>query len=365
MPDWAKIADSALALARGEPDEVGWLRWIDDRLASDKVPPMPRWWSETLTDFYRSGKPEFAGLIGMRGTKSYQMCKVAVAESLLRPRKVAPGTPLVWGIYSVDMHEANGRAATLKAFLQCLGLRETARGESIDGGSFRHTGGANGRSSLDVLDAEGHEVSFRIAPASSGGASGYTGVGIVCDELDLWRDSNGSNPAAEVLSVLSARLIGQRGARMYRVSAPFAEHSPHTKDVRQGDTEAQFVARLGEHGGRRDEEARGALRRYFERRAANAETRSKREQLSGYASDKRLTEPADPLDYRIPTWVARDDNLDEIMVDCWRRAARDAGKEGFDPLEFLFARFGARPTGSTGEKMFDRVLLDAAMQRSA
>lgn len=385
MPDVAKMKVAAAELAlcetcemtgtdrhgvpcacrgKGWPEEWGWFRWLERRIGLPGVgaPPVSRWWGWALREFWVSGKPELAALVGMRGTKSHTMCRVAVAEALFRERKPVLGTDLVWGIYSCDMHEANGRASTLTALLGALGFSEATTRATVESGSYFRAGGS-GRSSISTYDVTGNPIEFRISPATSGGASGYTGIGITCDELDLWKGGDGNSNAAEVLSVLGPRLFGQTGARMYRISAPFSETSPHTRDVRQGDNDAQHVARLGVDGAKRDDAAREALALMFEDRARGSGKRGERERYGSYASDARLREKASPDDYRIPTWVARDGDLAEVMRDCWMRAAKDAGADGSDPLALLFARFGARPYGATGSRLIDPMLIDRAARQ--
>ncbi len=367
--DRAKLIEQAAALRAGGcpadrpcercPEEWGWFRWIEQRIGED-APPVSRWWGWTLHEFWTSGAPELAALVGMRGTKSHTVCRVAVAESLFRERHPVLGTDLVWGIYSCDMHEASGRASTVAALLGAIGLQQVDRRDALDASAFFRSGAQGGRTTISTFDLHDEPIEFRIAPATSGGASGYTGIGITCDELDLWKGGDGHSNANEVLSVLSPRLFGQHGAHLYRVSAPFAENSPHTRAVRDGDSEIQHVARLGPAGARRDQEARAAIARMFEDRARASDRRDDRDRFGAYAKDPRLAERADPLDYRIPTWVARDGDVDEIVRDCWSRAARDAKKDGSDPLALMFARFGARPLGATGGRMFDPIALDRA-----
>lgn len=359
MADLKQARAEAAALAGDVAPEWGWFRWLERRIIERDQPEVSQWWRDTVRAFYASGADELAALVGMRGTKSHTACRLAVAEALFRERTPVLGTDLVWGVYSCDLPEANGRATTIAALLGVVGMTEVDKRDKVSPGTFFRSGALGGRTTIATYDLSGNAIEFRIAPATTGGASGYTGIGLTCDELDLWRDGDGANPASQVLSVLRPRLFGQKGARVYRISAPFAETSPHTRAVRRGDTEGQCVARLGTWGAERDEAARAILAEMFRDRSRRGSQRDRR-RFAAYAEDARLFERASADDYRIPTWVARDGDLSDLMLDCWKRAADDAAEDGSDPLAMLFARFGARPYGATGMRLIDPILLDRA-----
>lgn len=373
MPDWAKSRDEARSLAPGEPEECAWLLWIEARLASEGYRPIPAWWAEAYRAFWRSGKRQMVSSVGRRGTKSSSNMRVAVVETLFRKRRPEPGTELHWPILSCDLTEAGGRFSTLRQMLVAIGLREVDKQDKVDGGSFFATSNNFGRGRILLWDADGHAVEFRTSPASITGVSGFTALGGTCDEVDLWRDSStGANPAGAVFEMLRPTLKGQKGAHLYAFSAPFGERGPHTVMARQGDTELQHVSRLGEFGARLDNEARRGLARYFGEKATTSALTSDRQRYATYANDRRLDERADPNDVAIPSWVANPTNADGegpdpvgAVLECFSLASGEAGREGGDPLLELLARYGARPYAAGGHRLFDPVLLDAAMQRSA
>lgn len=376
VPDWKRTREEAGNLAPDEP-EWSWLLWLEARLASEtKVPwrPMPMWWQRAYRDFWRSGKRQMTGSVGRRGTKSSSNCRVAVCESIFRPRRPEPGTELAWPFMSCDMAEANGRFKTLEALLAAIGLRAVDRAADLDIGTFWATKpNQYGRSKIMLLDADDHPIEFRIMPATVEGASGYTAIGATCDELDLWHDKDGNaNPAPTVLKMLRPTLKGQRGAHLYAFSAPFGERGPHTEMVRKGDTDLQHVARLGRDGAALDQAARAALSDLFAERAATARSPEERDRYVSYAADRRLLEAADPDAFHIPSWVANpsDENGDGpdpagAIRECYALAADEAGRDGADALLELLARYGARPYAAGGWRLYDPVLLEAAAQRPA
>lgn len=375
MPDWKRVREAAGNLAPDEP-EWGWLLWLESRLASETANPwrpMPPLWTRLYRDFWRSGRRQMAGSVGRRGTKSSSNCRVAVCESILRPRRVEPGTDLAWPFMSCDMAEANGRFKTLKALLSAIGLRAVERAADLDVGTFWPTQpNQYGRSKIMLLDADEHPFDFRIMPGTIDGASGYTALGATCDELDLWHDkATNANPAGQVLEMLRPTLKGQRGAHIYAFSAPFGERGPHTALVRRGDTDLQHVARLGRDGAALDEAARRALADMFAARASSDPSADERARYARYATDARLREAADPASTAIPSWAANptDENGDGpdpagAIRECYALAA-GAAEDGADPFIELLARYGARPHAAGGHRLFDAVVLDAAARREA
>lgn len=376
VPDWKKVREAAGNLAPDEP-EWGWLLWLESRLASETANPwrpMPTLWARLYRDFWRSKKRQMVASVGRRGTKSSSNCRVALCESILRPRRPEPGTELAWPFMSCDMAEANGRFKTLKALLSAVGLRQVDRVSDLDIGTFWPTQpNQYGRSKIALLDADDHPIEFRIMPGTVDGASGYTAIGATVDELDLWHDkATSSNPALVVLEMLRPTLKGQRDAHIYAFSAPFGERGPHTTLVRKGDNDLQHVSRLGADGAAADEEARRALASLFAERARTAASSEERAQYTRYAADERLLEKASAAATAIPSWAANptDENGDGpdpggAIRECYSLAAGAAANDSLDPLLELLARYGARPYAAGGHRLFDQVVLDAAVKRVA
>lgn len=381
VPKWTDVVDGARRLADAEavrlgapvPDEYGWLLWLDARMGSETrsdggtgEPPTTLWWRSALLDFWRSEAPFFAAAVGIRGTKSTTIIKTSFTELILRPRLAVLDQVAVWGVMSANTAEANQRCDTIGRLMRGVGLGEVAKAEDVAEGRYAASVSvATGRSHFTTLDAAGNKVRIMISPPTKGAASGWTGAGFFADELALWQDEKGNNPASEVLTLAHGRLYGQRGAHGYHVSVPMGPRDPLSTMIANAEAsgvDGLHVARLGELGARRDHEARAALRAHFQRLAVKAPTATARTTASRYADDKRLAEDADPMATRIPTWAARDGEPGEEIKECWRLSSLKltSGEEGGDPIDVLFARYGARPAGDVGKRLFSPAIIEQA-----
>ncbi len=370
VPDWSGMLDGSKRLANGEPEEYGWLLWLDAMMSNEKrangegEPPVTPWWRGCLLDFWRSGAPFLAAAVGIRGTKSTTIVKTSVMECLCRERAAVLDQVAAWGIMSADTAEANQRCDTIKKILCSIGLREVAKQDDVSAETFAASiNVGTGRSHFTAIDARGNRIRWAISPPTKGAASGWTGAGFFADELDLWRDGDGQNPAADVLTLAHGRLHGQRGAHGYHVSVPMGPRAPLSTMIEEAEksgTDGLHVARLGELGARRDAQARAWLREHFRKRALAAVNASQRGTTTRYAEDKRLSEDADPMATRIPTWAARAGDPGEEIKECWRLASLKltSGEAGGDPLDVLFARYGARPVGDLAKRLFSPAIIE-------
>lgn len=364
--DLKDIREAAKVLGGDDPEDWGWLLWLDARLASDGEPPVTPWWRWALLDFWRSGRPFFAALKGQRATSSTTVAKCLVPGTLLRERSVVLGQQIACLLMSAGTAEANQRRNVIKKALGTFGLREVDRREKLGAGTFTATEAAQGRSTFETRDAAGNEVVFSIRPGTLEAASGATGAGALVDELDLWDERlDKKSPAAEVLTVLYGRLHGQRGAHVYHVSTPMGPHAPlstMTRLAERNGSASLYVARLGEDGARRDEVARAKFRQHLETVARRGETERERRSADRWAQDPRLTFDADPASHLIPTWAARAGDPREEILECWRLVQIQLvdAEEGGDPLDVLFARYGAQATGDGGRRLFGAGVLAEA-----
>jgi hypothetical protein len=296
-------------------------------------------------------------------------------EIIFRERRTEPGAELVYYVGSCDMTEANGRQRTLRALLAAVGLtsREGEKESGVTAGTFWASSPNQGRSKVVLLDADGRRVEFRIAPASAAAVSGFTGLGGLCDEMELGVWSTTPDACAEVLRMLRPTFKGQPGARLYLYSAPYGERGPHTRMVAAGPSDERYVATLGELGARFDTTARRGLARLFEERAKNkTRTQRDRDRFARYAADRRLLEGGDPSSTAIPSWAANPSNAqgdghDPVgaIVECYKLASADVEADGGDALVELLARYGARPMASGASRLFDTETLDDAMKLRA
>ncbi len=368
VPDWKRFREEAARLAGDGPEEWGWLQVLDNRLmaAAKPEPPVTPWWRETLRAFWSSGRTYFANAKGQRSTASTTITRCLVLETAMREREVVMDQLAMSPIISANTAEANQRVGPLEVVLsKGLGLGKVPERAKLDASNyFGSTNEFQGRSAFDLLDADGHKIRIAVAPATKDAASGFTGAGALVDELDLW-PTTGANAAPEVLTLLHGRLYAQKGARIYHVSTPMGpsgQLSTMIDNAESSGAEELFVARLGELGARRDVEARHAFRVFLRGRARNAPDAATRASCARWEADPRLSRDPDPRTHIIPTWAARaGDPFDEIR-ECWRLVGVQlkSGKEGGDPLDVLFARYGAAPSGSGGGRLLSPTVLEQA-----
>lgn len=274
------------------PGPRGSLAWINDRCVRAGMHDMDPWWSWSLGNYYDTDKLIFAARVGLRGAKSASICRALVRDALFDSRELDPGSVGVIPIMSSDRSEATDRFVTIRHILQACGIspaKSDGNGRILGGGfggEFTSATTPAGGGVIRLQDSQEHAIEFRIYPAKRTAAVGYTAIDGFCDEVDLWRDvETGANPADVVLDLLLKRFTTQARARLYVVSASYNPDSAHARTIAAGDTAIQYVARLGEIGARRDNEARARLA------------------VSASITDERLSAPADPLSVDVPAWV--------------------------------------------------------------
>ena len=323
---WSNIrADAA---RRFGPGDFGQLLWMDERCAKAGMHALDDWWREDIAGFYASGKPEHAGRLGLRGAKSTSIPRPLSRDALFTERTLDPTVPGVIPIISVDKTEADGRFETIRGTLRACGMAPKKPDDSSVpilpdgiGGIYESSTLASGGGVIYFKDSQGHALEFRVYAAKVAGVVGYTGVGGFCDEVDLWVDDRGVNPAERVLDLLGKRFTTQRAARLYAFSASYYPNSAHKRKIDEGDTMLQHLARLGPIGAARDDEARARL-------AATIKS-----------TDPRLLAKADPSSPDVPSWVT---NPLVTIEDCYARS-----KEKLGPM---FALYGGRAHEAAGPK---------------
>lgn len=366
MPDLVAARAEAAVLAGDDPPEAGWCRWIEQRLIDAGELGFSPWWRHVLLDFWRSGKTAFACAAGFRAAKSTSVISMAeVPAALFRERAPFAGAELVLPIMSADVTEANGRLFTVASCLRSIGLREArTKKTSRDGevtrigpGEFFLREGGQGRGGCEFLDVGSNRVEIRVQPASLSGASGYTGIDVMADEIDVWD----SKIATRILETLMARLKGQEGTKAYLISKPF--DGALTQTVERGDMPGTYIARVGVDGVAADEAGRRAVREQIIAQGDRA-TRS-------FVNDARWTEKGDADSPYVPSWVALPLGPDgtyspEVAaLECWRLSSTGVGLEdGEFLLDGFFRAYGARPTGAMGSRVLDPELLKLARDRS-
>ena len=208
---------------RGTTDVFAKLMWLDERLTRSGFPSMSDWWKQTLGDFYQSKRRRLILRVGRRGGKSSTLSRVAVAETLWGSHKIPPGDVGYWPVISTTKDEANQRLVTIRAILDCIQVpyRPVESGLLVDG----------------------RNVGFKVFPATIAGVSGFTGIGVLADEVAKWRDKEtGANPATEVLRSLTPTMATQPHARAFLCSSPFSTIDAHAEAYDRGNTDTQMVA---------------------------------------------------------------------------------------------------------------------------
>lgn len=272
---------SVLADIAREPDPFARLMAMDERLQTSGFHPMSPWWKGTLRAFYASGKRWLVVLAGRGSGKSTTLTRVAAAETLFTPRKVPPGQRFAWPFVSVSMGDARARIIEIASILRAVGIEAEPSYPA-------------GRPTIETEDAAGNAVAFVALAGTVAALSGPTALGATVDEEQKLRGSSAAaNPAAELLASLMQTFRAKPGIRAIRCSSAWSAESTHAASVREGDTDATTVARLGTF-------APVAVRGFLD--VATWEEQAQRDRsaadtIRAYAA--KLT----PASTEIPTWV--------------------------------------------------------------
>jgi len=365
--EWnAARAEAAHLAPPDAPLEVGWLRWLDRRLAALGHPEVTPWWHETLQAFWCSERTFFACEKGQRSTASSTLARTLMVESFMRDRALILEQVGICSFVSVDIRSSDSAIAkTIATVLGAFGLEEERYVANLEQGRF-----VASASTWQARDAGDRDLSFQLRPPSKGASAAGTFVGYLADEVNLWKNEEAlKQPAADVIEILMGRLFGQSGAHGYHTSTPEGTEGALTTIIAASiaaGAEELYVARLGELGARRDGEARAAFRAQLQARARSATDRALRASCERWECDPRLTDAPDPKSTHIPTWAARaGDPLVEIL-ECWRLVgvALRKGAEGGDQLDVLMHRYGAQPGGDAGRRLIAQSLIDEAKERA-
>jgi hypothetical protein len=200
------------------------LEALDSALVASAFVPISPWWLDTLRRFLLSGRRQLVVRAGRRGGKSSSLCRFAVSFALAYDLKQIPkGDVGTVAFFSTRQDEAAQRLRTIKAILDALGLKH----RPIESG----------------IELVGRPIVFKVFPASVVGASGFTGILVVCDEVSKWRDSDtGANPSTEVLAAVRPTMATQPDARIVLSSSPLTHEDSHAKAFDAGDNAHQVVA---------------------------------------------------------------------------------------------------------------------------
>lgn len=330
-------------------DPIGRLRAIEIVLSSSGFHPMSPFWDEQFELFYKSKKLQFTGRIGRRGGKSSDVCRAAVSEVVGTERALPPGESGTCPIISHTMPEANDRLDTIEAIIKALAFRQVEKIPEEFGTYQRTT--ELGRKLIRTLDVKRNVVEWVVFPASINGVSGFTAICALCDEASKWRDDKtGANPASVVLASLRPCFATQPDAHLYLISSAFSTIDAHHDAIEEGDTDIQYLVRLGERGACSDIEQRMRAVHAFETQAQLLEQQGK--QINASIATRRAKSlrdsvaNIDPLSPNISTWVANPSlTIERTLL-----------------LEADFAtwlrEYASIPTGSGSTYFFDHQTID-------
>ncbi len=204
-------------------DMIQRLDELDIVLVKKGFPETSRWWRETFRRWYSSGRRQLCVRAGRRGGKSSSLCRLAVVEALYGEHAIPPGDVGVVAIVSTRRTEALERLRTIRAILDALGEKYTAKVESIE--------------------LHDRPVVFTVFTASIAGVSGFTAIFVLCDEVSKWRDaSSGVNPANEVIGSIRPTLLTQPNAKIVLSSSPMGKKDAHALEFARGENSLQCIA---------------------------------------------------------------------------------------------------------------------------
>jgi len=224
------VRREAAALA---PGPMGTLLWLDAKLVAHGFSAMSPWWTQTIRDFYASGKRWLLVRVGRGGGKSTTLVRVAVADAMFTDRIVPPGQRWTWPFISAATDDARRRIVEIQAMLQAIGI-----GVPI---SY-----PQGKPTIDLYDARGNAISFVSIAGTIAGTSGPNTIGVTIDEEAKLRDkSRNANPATEILTSLAQTFRARPDIRAIRCSSAWTTEGSHANAIAEGDTGATHVARIG------------------------------------------------------------------------------------------------------------------------
>lgn len=196
---------------------------MEETLVNQGFPSLSPWWKDTIREHYASNKRRLVVRVGRRGGKSSTLCRLAVAETLYGNFPVPPGDVGVFAFVSVSKDEALERLNTIEAILKVLGIPFTRKDDEIF---------------LQHLPRK-----FKVYAANFRTGVGFTGIGLIFDEMARWRDEEGGkNPATEVVRSMSPSIKTMKNARVFMSSSPWSTIDAHHMHYVMGQTELQNVA---------------------------------------------------------------------------------------------------------------------------
>ena len=229
--DKEQISQEAAELA---PGMFGYLLWVDQRVVDYGMPRMSDWWRFAISGFYASGKRWGIFRVGRGGGKSTTLTRIAATEGLFAERQIPPGQRWIWPFISINTEDAGRRIVEIASVLRAVGLTPEIKRP-------------NGRPTIELVDVNAQTIAFISLASSISGVSGPSTIGATLDEEAKLRDrAKNANPATEILASLVQTFRARDGIRGIRCSSAWNNLGSHAQAIAEGDTSANFVARLGE-----------------------------------------------------------------------------------------------------------------------
>lgn len=227
----ARIRSEAAALA---PGGFGRFLWIDWKAVEAGFPPTSAWWRASLNGFYGSGKRWGYWMVGRGGSKSTTLIRVASADALLTPRIIPTGERWELPIVSVGPEDANRRIRSAEALYQrALGLVDTKAALSP-------------RAHIDTEDLDGNDIRVASVAGTVGNLSGLNLIGLLFDEAAKLLDAaKNANPLSEIIASCTSAFRGRPDMRAIVCSSAWEDTGAHYDAIKHGDTETNYIARLG------------------------------------------------------------------------------------------------------------------------
>lgn len=209
------------------PPEAVWfpelpegLARINETLANIRVngrkvwPDMSPFWVKTIALCYFANRKNQIFRVGRRGGKSSSICRVAIYECTLGEHEIPAGDTGVFAIISALLPQAKDRIATLVALCEALDIH------------YKPT--------LTSIVFKDFQTEIRCFAATKEAVVSFTCIGAICDEEALWRDEDGSNPAAEILENLRPTTATMPHAKLWHISAPWSTLDIHYQAFEKG-----------------------------------------------------------------------------------------------------------------------------------
>lgn len=177
-------------------------------------PDMSPFWVRTIALCYYANRRNQIFRVGRRGGKSSSICRVAVYEATEGEHEIPAGDTGVFAIISALLPQAKDRIRTLVALCKALDIPHKATQTEIK--------------------FEWRSTEIRCFAATKEAVVSFTSIGAICDEEALWKDEEGSNPAAEILENLRPTMATMPHAKLWHISAPWSTLDVHYQAFERG-----------------------------------------------------------------------------------------------------------------------------------